>query len=79
MLCTERKNPLTKNLVWSIPLLALAFCLPAMAQQTSSAELGCVFDIIGSNQPTVPEPSSLLLLGAGLMYAAASLRARTKR
>jgi hypothetical protein len=63
----------------SIPLLALILCLPAMAQQTSSAGFGCAIDIIGSNQPTVPEPSSLLLLGAGLMYAAASLRARTKR
>lgn len=65
-----------KKLARSAILLAILLCVGLVS---ASAQTNCAFDIIGSNQPTVPEPSSLLLLGAGLMYAAASLRARAKR
>jgi hypothetical protein len=67
---------LSKKLAWSISLLVhgvLLGLLPAMAQTCYA------LDTLGGPQHTVPEPSSLLLLGAGLMYAAASIRARVKR
>jgi PEP-CTERM motif len=58
-------------------LLAVSLCvglLPASAQMNYTA-----LDILGNTQRTAPEPSSLLLLGAGLMYAAATVRTRAKR
>jgi len=37
------------------------------------------FDIVGGNQPTVPEPSSLLLLGSGLVGAFTTMRKKMMR